>query len=160
MNKKNNQRSRNTEELIVRTTFAMMTEKKKAVNRVTVSKICEQTGINRSTFYAHYQDVYDVVEKVEQTMAEQLTRSFLNKLEEGGSLEECYTEMFRFIRDYHDTEWCNEYRKAYFLRMQQFIRHYNTGWGYRYWLLCIFELRQFIKHNHSGQCSQHLERSL
>ena len=102
MNKKNNQRSRNTEEPIVRTTFAMMTEKKKAVNRVTVSEICEQTGINRSTFYAHYQDVYDVVEKVEQTMAEQLTRSFLNRLEEGGSLDECYTEMFRFIRDYQE----------------------------------------------------------
>lgn len=102
MNKKNNQRSRNTDELIVRTTFAMMTEKKKTVDRITVREICEQTGINRSTFYAHYQDVYDVVEKVEQAMAVQLTRSFLDKLEEGGRLDECYTEMFRFIRDYQE----------------------------------------------------------
>ena len=102
MNKKNNQRSRNTNELIVRTILAIMTEKKKAVNQITVSEVCNQAGINRSTFYAHYLDVYDVVEKVEQTMSEQLTRSFLEKLEEGESLDECYTEMFRFIRDYQE----------------------------------------------------------
>lgn len=102
MNKKNNQRSRNTKELIVRTIFAMMTEKKKTVNQITVSEVCSQAGINRSTFYAHYLDVYDVVEKVEQTMSEHLTRSFLDKLEEGESLDGCYTEMFRFIRDYQE----------------------------------------------------------
>ena len=100
MNTKNNQRSRDTNELIVRTPLAIMTEKKKAVNKITVSEICQQAGINRSTFYAHYLDVYDVVEKVERTMAEQLTRSFLNKLEEGRGMDACYTEVFRFVREY------------------------------------------------------------
>ncbi|MBR2663929.1 MAG: TetR/AcrR family transcriptional regulator [Clostridia bacterium] len=100
MNTKNNQRSRDTIERIVRTTTAIMSEKKKPVNKITVNEVCQQAGINRSTFYAHFLDVYDVVEKVERTMAEQLTRSFLDKMEEGGGLDACYTEVFRFVREY------------------------------------------------------------
>ena len=65
-----------------------------------MSEVCKQAEINRSTFYAHFLDVFDVVEKVEQTMAEKLTRCFLDKLEESGGLDACYTEMFRFIREY------------------------------------------------------------
>lgn len=44
---------------------------KKALDKITVTEICAQTGINRSTFYRYYRDVYDIIEqKIDQILAE------------------------------------------------------------------------------------------
>lgn len=40
----------------------------KPVSRITVKEICEQAGINRSTFYKHYADPYDLLEQCEASM--------------------------------------------------------------------------------------------
>lgn len=37
----------------------------KSIDKITVSEICEMADINRSTFYRHYYDIYDLDEKVE-----------------------------------------------------------------------------------------------
>ena len=100
MNTKNNQRARSTVESIVRTVYGIMVTEKKPVNRITVREVCEKAQINRSTFYAHFLDVFDVVEKVEQQMAEQLTKQFLQKLEEGAGLDVCFISLFAFVREY------------------------------------------------------------
>ena len=36
--------------------------KEKPISRITVSEICQQCQINRSTFYKHYADPYDLLE--------------------------------------------------------------------------------------------------
>ena len=101
MNTKNNQRSKASSEKIVRAVFYFMEEEKKPLDRITVREVCERAGINRSTFYAHYMDVYDVVEKVEKRMANGLTLSFLDQLEQGASMETCFVSLFSFIQEYH-----------------------------------------------------------
>ena len=35
---------------------------KKPVNKITISDITEDCGINRMTFYYHFKDIYDLVE--------------------------------------------------------------------------------------------------
>ncbi|MGM9525036.1 MAG: TetR family transcriptional regulator [Peptococcaceae bacterium] len=40
--------------------------RKKEFSQVSVSNIVEQAGINRSTFYAHYMDKYELLERIEQ----------------------------------------------------------------------------------------------
>lgn len=35
---------------------------KKPLNKITISDIAEDCGINRMTFYYHFQDIYDLVE--------------------------------------------------------------------------------------------------
>ena len=100
MNTKNNQRSKSTVENIVRSTFAIMMAENKPVSRITVREVCEQARINRSTFYAHFLDVYDVVEKVERTMAEGLTERFLQKLEDGEGMDACFAALFEFVREH------------------------------------------------------------
>ena len=40
----------------------------KEINQITVSKICELAKINRTTFYANYLDIYDLVDKVKESI--------------------------------------------------------------------------------------------
>lgn len=38
---------------------------KKRIDSITVKELCSLADINRSTFYSHYKDIYDLVEKLE-----------------------------------------------------------------------------------------------
>lgn len=38
------------------------------INKVSVTKICAHTGYNRSTFYAHFKDVYEVLNEIEKNI--------------------------------------------------------------------------------------------
>jgi AcrR family transcriptional regulator len=40
--------------------------KTKSLSKITVKEICEEADVNRSTFYAHYHDQFDLLEKIEQ----------------------------------------------------------------------------------------------
>ena len=102
MNVKNNRLIRETDEKIIRTVYQMMTQERIPIGKITVREICERTGIHRSTFYAHYQDVYDVVEKVEASMSRQLTETFFRKLDERAPARDCFTEIFAFIRTHRE----------------------------------------------------------
>lgn len=57
--------------------------KKQPLNRITVKKICELAGINRATFYKYYADPFDLLEKMEQEMIEEL-RQYVGKREQKG----------------------------------------------------------------------------
>ncbi len=46
--------------------------KHQPVNRITVKKICELAEINRATFYKYYEDPFDLLEKMEQELMEEL----------------------------------------------------------------------------------------
>lgn len=41
----------------------------KNINKISVQDIVTRAGVNRSTFYAHYQDIGDLMEKIEEDMA-------------------------------------------------------------------------------------------
>lgn len=45
---------------------------KKALERISVKELCELANINKSTFYAHYLDIYDLSDKIENEIAEQV----------------------------------------------------------------------------------------
>lgn len=46
--------------------------KEKQFSAITVKEICETADINRSTFYAHYTDQYELLEKIEEEMIDDL----------------------------------------------------------------------------------------
>lgn len=99
MNTKDNRRKREKDEAIIRAFFFILNAKK-TMSKVTVREICEKAGVNRSTFYAHYQDVYDLLEQVEKAMSNGLTKSFLSQLEAGGNIEKCFQSLFSYIGEY------------------------------------------------------------
>lgn len=40
----------------------------KPISKITIKELCEKAEINRSTFYTHYQDQYDLLEQIKQEL--------------------------------------------------------------------------------------------
>lgn len=74
MNKKNNQRYHDTEILMEHAMLEIM--KTTPFSKITVKKICEKAQVNRSTFYAHFLDIYDMLEKMESELSKDLLKRF------------------------------------------------------------------------------------
>lgn len=54
---------------------------RKPLERITVKELCESARINKSTFYAHYMDIYDLSEQVEQDIISNVILN-LNNIED------------------------------------------------------------------------------
>ena len=48
---------------------------RKSLERITVKEVCEKAEINKSTFYSHYQDIYDLSDKLETEVVESIIGS-------------------------------------------------------------------------------------
>lgn len=48
---------------------------KKPLEKITVRELCEKARINKSTFYAHYRDIYDLSDTMEAEVVESITNS-------------------------------------------------------------------------------------
>ena len=55
-----NSSSKKTRNLIKKT-FAELMNEKKELSKITVTELVKRAGITRSTFYTHYDDIYEVV---------------------------------------------------------------------------------------------------
>lgn len=100
MNTKNNKRSQETDEAIVHAAFEAMLMGGKQISKITVREICERANINRSTFYAHYIDVYDLFEKVEMQMAEMCSERMMDSA--SGGFRGMTEGMFTFVAEYKE----------------------------------------------------------
>lgn len=72
MNTPGNRRSEGTRELLEAALLEALEDT--PLRRVTVQALCGRANIHRSTFYAHYQDVYDLAEKLYTRHNNQLFR--------------------------------------------------------------------------------------
>ncbi|MGN1140232.1 MAG: TetR/AcrR family transcriptional regulator [Oliverpabstia sp.] len=70
MNKKENQRIALTKRLLKENLLKLL--EKKTIQKISVSELCEASGINRSTFYNHYGSPYDVLKEMELDVIEDL----------------------------------------------------------------------------------------
>lgn len=55
---------------------------KKAFNEITVTELCQQAGLNRSTFYAHYDDIYDLHESIQKELYDEFDETLRTYLSE------------------------------------------------------------------------------
>ncbi|MGM9662309.1 MAG: TetR/AcrR family transcriptional regulator [Oscillospiraceae bacterium] len=74
MNTRNNRRYRDSEKRIQEALLRLMEDQE--LEDVTVLDICREAQINRSTFYAHYEDIYDLMTKVERLIRQELYEEF------------------------------------------------------------------------------------
>lgn len=74
MNTKNNQRFKDNEKRFEQALLQL--SKTMPYQKMTVRALCEQAHLNRTTFYAHYYDIEDMIEKMEAHMHEDLLARF------------------------------------------------------------------------------------
>ena len=67
-------RVRYTRMIIEQCFFELLEEK--PVSKITVTELCEKAQINRATFYKHYQDVPQLLEKLEEEFFDQIRDMF------------------------------------------------------------------------------------
>ena len=77
MNIKNNRRRRQSKERIEKAFIESLQTKE--LHQITVSDICKACQLNRSTFYANYEDIYDLADKVERVFGNRSKSVFIRK---------------------------------------------------------------------------------
>ena len=95
MNTPNNKRKRDSQEKIEKTFLQLI--QKKNISEISVSTICKIAKLNRSTFYANYIDVYDLVEKVKDRMADVFAEFQLSQNSKQDS--NGYLNLFKHIKE-------------------------------------------------------------
>jgi len=96
MNTSNNKRKKESQEKIEKTFLQLIQTKQ--VENITVADICKVCNLNRSTFYANYIDIYDLVEKVRTRMEDEFANVFTSDSETGQN-PSSYLKMFYHIRE-------------------------------------------------------------
>ena len=74
-------RIRRTKKLLRQALTRLMQQKD--FQSITVTDVVREADINRGTFYAHYRDVYDLREKIEAEMIEDLREQISDLLRRG-----------------------------------------------------------------------------
>ena len=92
MNIKNNKRYKMSCEKIETAFLTLILNHK--YEDITISQICETANINRSTFYAHYDDINDLIIKIESKFANSMASIFNNGLRQN---HDAFVEMFTFV---------------------------------------------------------------
>lgn len=77
MNVKNNKRKRESVEKIEKAFLGMLLEKD--INKISITDICKETGLNRSTFYANFIDIYDLADKMREKLETDFDAQFKDK---------------------------------------------------------------------------------
>lgn len=78
MNTKNNQRTRLSKMLFKNALMDLLKEKG-SINKVSVRELCDRAELNRSTFYAHYQEPKDLLMEIETELLD-ATEEHLKKI--------------------------------------------------------------------------------
>ncbi|MBR3890536.1 MAG: TetR/AcrR family transcriptional regulator [Bacilli bacterium] len=72
MNTVNNKKAKETRKKIENAFLEML--KHSDITTIGVTDICNEVGVNRSTFYLHYNNINDLVEQIEAKMMKKLTK--------------------------------------------------------------------------------------
>lgn len=91
-NIKQERRYRRTETMILNGLTTLLQQK--SIKEITVRELSDLVDINRSTFYLHYTDIYDLLEKTEQRLLKQL----VDAVNEKWTLPDVPENFFAFLQ--------------------------------------------------------------
>ena len=96
MNIKNNRRRRASRDAIENIFIELL--QTKSLNEISVSDICKKAGLNRSTFYANYMDIYQLADTIRETLEDNLNDLYRSEIS-GGYNSNDYLPLFRHIKE-------------------------------------------------------------
>lgn len=71
-------------------------------HKISVQAICNHANLNRTTFYAHYMDIYDLLEKTECQLADELKTLLFDLCESAQDVHKFICEIFRFVKQHQN----------------------------------------------------------
>ncbi len=76
----------------------------KSVNKITIKEICDMADINRTTFYAHYKDQYDLLRQLQdELMSDIITHLTQNTKSSTGIIStQTIEKIFEYIKENSD----------------------------------------------------------
>ena len=81
MNVPNNKRRKESREKITKVFLELMQSHE--LREISVTEICEMAQVNRTTFYANYDDVYDLSHKVLQMLISEVDNLYIEEVTQG-----------------------------------------------------------------------------
>lgn len=134
MNTKNNRRRRESMARMEKALIELLQTRE--LHQITVSDICKTCGLNRSTFYANYTDIYDLADKIREHVEEEINLLYEAERTQGFNSND-YLKLFRHIRDnqlfyrtYFKLGYDNQFKIKYY-DVHQAERHFeNQHIGY------------------------------
>ena len=94
MNTANNKRRQTTRARIEKEFIRLIQDKD--LDRISVTDICRNAGINRSTFYDNYDDVYQLADKMRRTLEEDFLSLYTDEIKNRYNSND-YLKLFRHI---------------------------------------------------------------
>lgn len=137
MNTKNNRRRRASVEHMEKAFIELIQTKE--LHEITVSEICKRCGLNRSTFYANFADIYELADKVRVYLESEVNRLYESENMQGFNSND-YLRLFRHISE-----------------NQLFYRTYfKLGYDNRFQLQC-YDTQQALQHFGNRHIEYHIE---
>ncbi len=96
MNTKNNRRRRESVERIEKVFTEMLQTKE--LREITVSDVCKRCGLNRSTFYANFADIYELADALRRHLEEEVSQLYeAERTQQFNSND--YLRLFRHMKE-------------------------------------------------------------
>lgn len=86
----------------IKKAFAELINEKKELNKITVTELVKKADITRSTFYTHYEDIYEVAHDYQLQTIELLCNDDL-KLHSKEDIENYFVNIINSLKDNEDT---------------------------------------------------------
>lgn len=96
MNTHNNKRKKESIAQIEKVFINLIQNKE--LNEISVSEICKLAGLNRTTFYANYPDIYGLADSIRDKLENSLSELYQNEITQGFNSND-YLKLFYYIRD-------------------------------------------------------------
>lgn len=96
MNTPNNKRKKASIEKIERVFIDLLQSRE--LNKITVSDICKGAGLNRTTFYANYSDIYALADSIRDKLEGNLSEMYHDEITQKFNSND-YLRLFRHIKE-------------------------------------------------------------
>lgn len=96
MNKNNNKRKKSSQEKIERVFLNLIQTRE--INEITVTDICKECNLNRTTFYSNYLDVYDLADKIREKLEYDVQELFKEEREHNYNTNN-FLKIFKHIKE-------------------------------------------------------------
>ena len=96
MNTPNNKRKKESIERIEKIFIDLLQTRE--LNEIRVSDICKRAGLNRTTFYANYTDIYGLADSIRDKLENNLSDLYQNEITQGFNSND-YLKLFYHIKE-------------------------------------------------------------